>query len=131
MGGPGSSNWHGREAKLTVESSLVVAVSSFRDRLFAGASGSFVWTWANGHTASIEYAVSYEAALPVVTLQYRWADEDVRILVRLETTPTQFGGRRWWFTCPLLVYGKACQRRVGKLYSPPASAILAVVLATR
>lgn len=45
--------------------------------------------------------------------------EDVRIPVRLQTTPTQFGGERWWFTCPLVVNGIACNRRVGKLYLPP------------
>src|SRR5205823_10573823 len=57
-----------------------------------------------------------------VTLHYRWRDtEDVRIPVRLETTPTQFGGRRWWFTCPLVVRGVPCCRRVGKLYLPPGA----------
>ena len=50
--------------------------------------------------------------------------EDVRIPIRLQTTPTQFGGRRWWFTCPLIVNGVACNRRVGKLYLPPGGAVL-------
>ena len=45
--------------------------------------------------------------------------EDVRIPVSLQSTPTQFGGRRWWFTCPLVVNGVPCGRRVGKLYLPP------------
>src|SRR5262249_30580411 len=45
--------------------------------------------------------------------------EDVRIPVRLQATPTQFGGRRWWFTCPLRAKGVACYRRAGKLYLPP------------
>jgi hypothetical protein len=45
----------------------------------------------------------------------------VSIPVRLEMTPTQFGGRRWWFICPLIRNGVACNRRAGKLYSPPGA----------
>ncbi|MCI0625457.1 MAG: hypothetical protein L0387_28065 [Acidobacteria bacterium] len=29
-----------------------------------------------------------------------------------------FGGVRWWFRCPLVIKGKPCRRRVGKLYLP-------------
>jgi hypothetical protein len=35
--------------------------------------------------------------------------------------PTQFGGKRWWFICPLIVHGIACNRRAGKLYLPPGA----------
>jgi hypothetical protein len=53
-------------------------------------------------------------------LHYRWRDaEDVRIPVRLEMTPTQFGGRRFWFVCPLIMRGVPCTRRAAKLYLPP------------
>ena len=68
---------------------------------------------------------------PTITLHYRWRDsEDVRIPVRLQTTPTQFGGERWWFTCPLIVNGVACNRRAGKLYLPPGRDTLAAGRAT-
>ncbi|MFH1067896.1 MAG: hypothetical protein V1746_08355 [bacterium] len=36
--------------------------------------------------------------------------------VRLVWTPCRFGGRRWWFICPLVINEKACNRRVGVLY---------------
>jgi hypothetical protein len=39
--------------------------------------------------------------------------------VGLTTTRPRFGGLRWWFVCPLVVNGRPCQRRVGKLYLPP------------
>jgi hypothetical protein len=39
--------------------------------------------------------------------------------VELTTTRPRFGGLRWWFVCPLLVSGRPCRRRVGKLYLPP------------
>ncbi|MBX3420038.1 MAG: hypothetical protein KF752_00640 [Pirellulaceae bacterium] len=58
--------------------------------------------------------------VPTITLHYRWpGSQDERIPVRLQTTPTQFGGQRWWFTCPLIVDGVACKRRAGKLQLPP------------
>jgi hypothetical protein len=44
---------------------------------------------------------------------------DYRVL--LTTTRPRFGGLRWWFVCPLVVRGYACERRVGKLYLPPGS----------
>jgi hypothetical protein len=30
-----------------------------------------------------------------------------------------YGGTRWYFLCPLVVNGKACLRRVSKLFLPP------------
>jgi len=39
--------------------------------------------------------------------------------VELITTPCNFGGVRYWFICPLVINGRPCGRRVGKLYLPP------------
>ena len=36
--------------------------------------------------------------------------------IRLVTTPCHLGGVRWWFVCPLAAGGRACGRRVRKLY---------------
>lgn len=36
--------------------------------------------------------------------------------VQLSSTPCQFGGKRYWFICPLVTEGKPCHRRVGVLY---------------
>ena len=44
---------------------------------------------------------------------------EVVVPVVLQTTHPHFGGLRWWFTCPLVVNGRPCRRRVGKLYLPP------------
>ena len=38
--------------------------------------------------------------------------------VSLTRTYPHFGGVRWWFTCPLIRDGMACNRRVAKLYLP-------------
>jgi hypothetical protein len=39
--------------------------------------------------------------------------------IELVTSPCKFGGVRYWFICPLMVNGRLCGRRVGKLYLPP------------
>jgi len=36
--------------------------------------------------------------------------------VSLVSTNCNYGGKRWWFICPLTIDGVACRRRVGKLY---------------
>ena len=57
----------------------------------------------------------------VMRIEGIWTDsntggkEEVRYPVRLVDTPCNFGGRRWWFTCPI------CKRRVAKLYLPPGA----------
>lgn len=119
MGGLGSGNWYRMGTRLTVEDSLTLAIWDFRERLFPSSSGTFTWSWAGGDKSSIGYFVNCDRT-PIITLHYRWRDsEDLRIPVHLQTTPTQFGGRRHWFTCPLIVNGVACYRRVGKLHLPP------------
>ena len=44
---------------------------------------------------------------------------DVDQSIRLTNTQPNFGGLRRWFVCPLVVSGRACRRRIGKLYLPP------------
>jgi hypothetical protein len=45
--------------------------------------------------------------------------DDVEMAICMTTTRPTFGGRRWWFQCPLVVGGIPCSRRVTKLHSPP------------
>ena len=39
--------------------------------------------------------------------------------IRLVTTQPTYGGRRWWFLCPLAREDGGPPRRVAKLYLPP------------
>lgn len=123
MGGPGSGNFlrvQGRKTR--VEESLVLSMREIRGRIYHGSAGSLTWIRRGGGTSSINYVVAGAGDTPTVVLRYRWGDaEDVRIPVALQSTPTQFGGSRWWFTCPLSVRGVACERRAGKLYLPPGA----------
>jgi len=76
-------------------------------------------------TSAIGYEVDTQApARPTVRLIYTLTHptgekEDIDEPVRLQTTCPHWGGVRWWFTCPLVVDGTSCRRRVRKLYLPP------------
>ncbi len=118
----GSGSWYRFDKKSTVEKSLTVAVSDLRQRLFSSTTGSLTWTWTGGNQSSVGYLVTWNDDRPTLTLHYRWQDkEDVRVPIRLQATATQFGGERWWFTCPLTVNGIACNRRVAKVHLPPGA----------
>jgi hypothetical protein len=120
MFGIGSDYCKRRRKKHTVEKSIAVSMKDFRKLLFAGAAGTITWTWSNGRSSSIGFVVNGPSEHPRVNLHYRWADrEDLVFPVRLEATLTPFGGRRWWFVCPIIINDTACDQRVGILYLPP------------
>jgi hypothetical protein len=80
-------------------------------------TGSFKW----GGTCS-ESSVNFTLIVEENTASLHVAYEVMRTgeqlcyAIRLITGPCQFGGKRWWFLCPLAAEGKACSRRVRKLY---------------
>ena len=80
------------------------------------------WTKEGRKIANIYYEVKRsETGSIYVQLSYIRTfapDEEITYPVELTTTPCNFGGVRYWFLCPLVVDGKACRRRVGKLYLP-------------
>lgn len=59
---------------------------------------------------------------PYVRLSYTLTDDftgdkqSFNYKVPLDYTPCNFGGRRYWYICPLNKGGVYCGRRVGKLY---------------
>ena len=120
MGGPGSGNWYRRAKKSTVERSLEIGLHDFPVRDRSPWTGTFTWVWTNGHKVSIAYTLTCTDGLRCVTLRYvTGRGENVRVQIRFASTPTQFGGKRWWLVCPLMVHDVACRRRVSKLYLPP------------
>jgi hypothetical protein len=107
MGGLFSGNRDTKRgaARLTVECCQPLSIADAQVRTHLGSVGAL----ADGQTA-------------VLTLVYEDGDgENVRVPVLLQRTRPTFGGRRWWFTCPLVVNGVPCGRRVGKLYLPPGA----------
>ena len=77
-----------------------------------------LWGWTYEGEDRPHALVSYEADLtepdcPWLRLRYRVNGERADCMVRLVSTRPNYGGRRWWFLCPLV------RRRVAKLYLPP------------
>ena len=123
MGGYGSGRSGGRP---TVESGLTLDIAKLLgDRLFRPGQrwdGSIVWT--RSGTGECVASIGYQAFLDDeggrVRLHYtttQWAGDkhDSDYWIALTTTPQPFGGRRWWFICPLT------GDRVPKLHLPPGA----------
>lgn len=53
------------------------------------------------------------------TNRYTGKTKHYHYKVNLTVTRCHFGGLRYWFVCPIVKNGKACNRRVGTLYLPP------------
>lgn len=126
MGGIGSGQYfRWRRRKTTVEESLVIAVKDVHRRFVRPEMGTLLWGYGRSavrRQAAVDYLLSGGGDERKLILRYCLKTaETVWLTVRLQTTPTQFGGRRWWFTCPLVVNGVPCERRVGKLYLPPGA----------
>jgi len=130
MGGYGSSRWGSHSKATTVEECrLIEAARWVREGIIAPDTrrwGSWIWTnsYSGEQTASIGYEVNTTGAPSWVRLYYTVTprggapvDYDYRIL--LASTMPNYGGRRWWFVCPLDRAGGSCDRRCGKLYMPP------------
>jgi hypothetical protein len=97
-------------------------MKGFRTALQPDTMGTITWHRASGGKLSAGFLVSGNPDALLLVLCYRWDGvERVTLPVRLQNTPTQFGGLRWWFTCPLTIGGVACDRRAGKLYLPPGA----------
>ncbi len=60
---------------------------------------------------------SYVELIYTVTIHRSEEKTDMKYKVPLATTPCNYGGRRYWFVCPLSRNGVYCGRRVGVIYS--------------
>lgn len=120
MGGFGSGR---RSSRSTVERCLVLDSSRLsREGILREAStrtGSWHWSAGGQTVAQIGYAANASQSSPTLRLSYRACGADTSYAIALQITKPQFGGNRWWFTCPLQRNGSACGRRVRKLFLPP------------
>ena len=123
MGGWNSGR---RGGSPTVESSLELDIArlirpgSFRPGLRVAGT----LTWSNSRTGEKTAAIGYEACLisqsaASARLTYRTNDKPMDYRVRIEATPCNFGGSRWWWICPL------SGRRASKLYLPNGATVFA------
>ncbi|MDB5297498.1 MAG: hypothetical protein JWO31_3481 [Phycisphaerales bacterium] len=124
MGGYGSG-WQGSK-RATVEDGLTLSEARLTRTGLLGPNrhqvGTVTWT----NTATGEQAATIGLDPDVwaeqgsTRLHYtRDKTDAVDYRVAVTSTPLPWGGRRWWFACPLVVDGRACGRRCDKLYLPP------------
>lgn len=131
MGGFGSTRWGSCWKMRTVEDCLRLDISEMRRAGFLQPGWrSGIWRWRNSVTkeayASVSYVVNMTEHSPGVHLEYRVTARDgtkreLAYAISLQSSSCHFGGKRWWFTCPLLTDGQPCRRRVRVLYLPPGS----------
>ena len=117
MGGFGSG-WR-RARTDVVEDCLVLSIADLvRHKVIVpGALTDGVLAWSRGGEQP-HARVNYEADLltdkhAAIKLRYCIDDRSENTHVWLRYTVPQYGGRRWWFSCPLT------GDRVAKLYLPP------------
>jgi hypothetical protein len=126
LGGYGSG-WQGSK-KATVEGSLVLTASALvrKKALVPGAQTAGSWGWTYEGEDGPHATILYEADLrdtdnAWLRLHYRANGEAVDYKVQLVTTKPNYGGRRWWFICPIVRRDGGPPRRVAKLYLPSGS----------
>ena len=126
MGGYGSG-WQGTK-RYVVEDGLVLSISNlFGIRALVPGQrmvGSIRWTYkASGkESASIGYESNLQDPDAAwLRLFYTAKGEPIDYTIRLKTTRPNYGGRRYWFLCPLVRPDGGPPRRVAKLYLPPGS----------
>ena len=123
MGGYGSGRHRG--AKSTVEGCHWIDANRWmREGILAADSRRRGrWVWSDPDTGEEHSSIVYDVSTSgdgtgILRLSYTLTrtQEALDYRVGLETTRPHLGGLRWWFTCPLVVDGRACRRRCGKLY---------------
>lgn len=102
----------------------------FLNRRYSYRSGGVTWKY--GYSENKKNNISYyinrdnwgtPGEKAYLNLIYTYTDpwtndkEDMNYKIELTTTPCHYGGKRYWFLCPLTKNGKYCGRRVGVLYS--------------
>ena len=119
MGGYGSGRRAEGLRRLRVEETLTLPVSLFKEKIRVGAAGRFGLIKEPNDPYPYRYRFTREGKELAFWIYYDSEDEQITIPIRMQKTHPNYGGIRWWFTCPLVVNGVTCHRRVGKLHLPP------------
>jgi hypothetical protein len=103
-----------------VEDCLILSITDlFREKLLVdGSLSRGEWRWRRGDRYQADAALRIDADLldqlhATIRLRYFAHGELIDTWIWLTTTSPRFGGRRWWFKCPIT------NRRVANLYLPP------------
>ncbi len=88
-------------------------------------SGTITWSRGEEKTGSVGICVDtmpFNDEPPYAKFNYTTTffntgeKENFDYKVNLTTTPCNFGGKRWWFVCPIVKSNTPCSRRVDCLY---------------
>lgn len=125
MGGMGSGFQGTRRA--AVEDGLTLSMSDLlrRGALVPGAVTRGGWMWHHGDRKPIA-EIGYEGDMrapdaATIRLSYTANGQSVDDVIDLDWTSPRYGGRRWWFLCPLERQRGRPPRRTSKLHLPPGS----------
>lgn len=135
MGGSGSGRWGTHTHKQRVEDALSLSIDKLKEclnsvtRERARWSGTVDWSRAGRITSRIALVVHPGQGNPTVRLMYTVTKRDGTEMpfdytVQVTSTTPNYGGRRWWWICPLVKHGQPCERRVAKLYIPGGATLL-------
>ena len=88
--------------------------------------GNITWSSCFDQDFKLDYSVYFDRMYwedHYIELSYRDYERNgdevhLSYRIRLTTTPCRYGGERYWFICPSVKNGLACNRRVGVLYKP-------------
>ena len=80
-------------------------------------------TWHHHLTGEVIAGLDYGLVMfgddkALLMLQYEVDGKVVEQDIAMQSTYPNYGGVRWWFTCPFRSGQGGCGRRVGKLYLP-------------
>jgi hypothetical protein len=111
-------------SRLTTNQCKSISVKFLKKNLYfyKGGPGEINWTHLGEKSGGIGFSVFMIAGNAHIRLSYTRTDRfsgeksDLDYTVRLSSTPCYFGGKRWWFLCPLIEDEQPCNRRVGLLY---------------
>jgi hypothetical protein len=84
--------------------------------------GELTWRRNGEKIGSIGMEISTVEDDEYIRFQYKQTDRNTGKEIELDYkalldwTSCYFGGRRWWFICPLITNGRVCGRRVGSLH---------------
>jgi hypothetical protein len=122
-------------SRLTVEECLALDVNVLaHDGAFENPNGSWMYTFWPDKNGIEQFRVGFQ----VTTLAggqlilhvhydadgpYSPAGYPVQYAVKVISTPCRFGGKRYWFLCPLAMQGRRCGRKVARLYLPPGQSV--------
>jgi hypothetical protein len=98
-----------------------------------GSAWTMTSSWSrNGKViASISFQVESDNNAPIglrfmytITNNHINEKKDYSYIIPVVSTHCNYGGKRWWFICPLSMNGRACQRRCRIIYLPPGAEYL-------